>query len=144
MALSKSDITDYTIRAAALRERSCRGLSTRASRPVWRLFDELVDAAARATRMGHVYAVHDRAARLVKIGFTKQLARRLNAIRTGSGRTLTIVTTFRGSRDDERALHERFGRHRIEGEWFKATPAVLKALGNLPASPTPAADGADR
>ncbi len=54
----------------------------------------------------------------IKIGFTaKDAQKRIAGLSTGAG-SLDLLATLEGGRDAERALHERFAEHRVEGEWF--------------------------
>jgi hypothetical protein len=56
----------------------------------------------------------------IKIGFTKDLKKRLKAIGNGSPAPLEILTTIPGGVDLKCKLHEMFIQHRMNGEWFRA------------------------
>lgn len=71
----------------------------------------MVDERARI-----VYFV--RSGSRVKIGITAHLQSRLKALRTASADQLEVIATRPGFLADEQALHERFAKHRLSGEWF--------------------------
>lgn len=74
----------------------------------------------RAKKKGRVYVL--RRGDAVKIGWTgNDPADRLAAAKTYTTEPIHLVTSFRGTRADERGLHERFASARIRGEWFRAT-----------------------
>lgn len=57
---------------------------------------------------------------LVKIGVSidpEARARRLNA---------ELLATVAGGRDEELRLHRRFAVERVRGEWFQASPRILR------------------
>lgn len=56
----------------------------------------------------------------IKIGFTSDVQRRLREIRKEERLTSTpvLLATFDGDKRLELMLHERYARHRIDGEWF--------------------------
>jgi hypothetical protein len=41
---------------------------------------------------------------------------------------LRLITYFPGTQDEERALHRRFARSRVLGEWFRPTLDVVAAV----------------
>lgn len=67
---------------------------------------------------------------LIKIGTTSQLGRRLSALRRDHG-TLTLLATQEGGFTKERALHERFAKLRVEGEWFRSGHLLTKHIKRL-------------
>ncbi len=64
---------------------------------------------------------------LVKIGFTKNLRRRLSEYTRHTGSEIRILGWVEGSRELETDLHLRFADYRQHGEWF-ALPAESLAL----------------
>lgn len=64
----------------------------------------------------------------VKIGYSENPQRRLAALQTACPAKLELVRVFAGEKRDEAALHDRFAKHRVQGEWFAETPVIL-ALG---------------
>lgn len=65
----------------------------------------------------------------VKIGYSRQPARRLSAIRhsSGEGQT-TIIRVIDGGRPTERWLHRRFAAYRRTGEWFEFHPEMMEVV----------------
>jgi hypothetical protein len=55
----------------------------------------------------------------VKIGFAKNISRRLEALRTTCPFPLAVLASFPGSEKRERELHNRFSGYRLSGEWFR-------------------------
>lgn len=72
-----------------------------------------------------VYAV--RCGDAVKIGYTTNLAKRMNSLKADD------VLGFRpGTKADEQALHEQLAEHRHHGrEWYRPTPAVLAVVNEM-------------
>jgi hypothetical protein len=79
------------------------------------------------TERGWVYFI--RCADDVKIGWSKNVAKRMRAIQTTASAPLELLGTFRGTRDDERELHRRFAALHKHGEWFSASDDLLSAVG---------------
>lgn len=70
---------------------------------------------------GFVYVGTD--GTLIKVGYTTSPRRR------GGELKLTLLWTFPGSMEDERNLHHKWARHRINGsEWFRPHAAILEWL----------------
>lgn len=71
-----------------------------------------------------IYVIKRKGARLVKIGVTRQLDRRMRALATGAGAELQLLVAFPGERGDEQMLHDRFAAYRKRGEWFEYTGPI--------------------
>jgi DNA-binding IclR family transcriptional regulator len=56
----------------------------------------------------------------VKIGWTRDPWRRVGEVanETPSGAGTALLAALPGRKHEERAMHERFGAHRLHGEWF--------------------------
>lgn len=67
----------------------------------------------------------------IKIGYTEQLRIRLAALRNASPVPLTVLATVDSSPALEREYHERFGEHRLHGEWFLPHPDILAEVDRL-------------
>ena len=68
---------------------------------------------------------------IIKIGYTasnKSLIKRIKAIQTGNPFTLTVESTFGGSRLKERYLHDQCKSRHMSGEWFRLTREEVKRL----------------
>ena len=68
----------------------------------------------------------------VKIGHTRNFAKRLGALANGSPVPLELIGAMPGGRDEERELHRRFAHLRGPGEWFRATGELLAFVSSLP------------
>lgn len=65
---------------------------------------------------------------LVKIGVAQNLAKRFNALRTGSPVPIEVVAAFRAPMEMERDLHKRFSGQRRHGEWFEPDEALEELI----------------
>lgn len=100
-----------------------RGVSLREGNRLWN--DPLPDALtllrdADDTSANVVYIVQAESGGPVKIGHTSWGARerRLAELQTGNPQRLVFRRIVDGERWLERALHEYYSDHRLEGEWF--------------------------
>lgn len=65
----------------------------------------------------------------VKIGYTKNLAAvRKSCAQTYNHMELHVLAEASGTRDQEKALHKRFERANIRGEWFEPSPEILELI----------------
>lgn len=62
----------------------------------------------------------------IKIGKTNDVWRRFGILQVGSPIQLQLMGFVPGDMKLERALHKHFAKYRLIGEWFDATPAVVK------------------
>lgn len=85
---------------------------------------------------GVVYFAMCADAMAVKIGYSCQPRARLRQLQLACPLPIGFIGTFRGSRELERALHERLSESRLRGEWFRLNGAVLDACDGLWASGT--------
>jgi hypothetical protein len=67
-----------------------------------------------------------------KIGFSRDVARRLHSFDTANAKPCQLLAVAPGGRQQERELHERFKRLRVSGEWFMNRAALLAHFVNLP------------
>jgi hypothetical protein len=68
---------------------------------------------------GYVYFIETEHGGYVKIGWAKNSPfERIATLQTGCPDLLTVRAYFRGSRQDERRMHETFAQWRQRGEWF--------------------------
>lgn len=66
----------------------------------------------------------------IKIGKAKNVKARLAGIQTGSPYKLEILGVMMGRESLEGALHKRFSKHRLEGEWFARCDEILEFIAN--------------
>jgi hypothetical protein len=84
-------------------------------------------------RKSVVYFVRDQAGR-IKIGLSSNVQRRLLEIRKMVKGPVALLGTIDGDMRTELALHERFAADRLEGEWFRASEAVMAAVPTMVAT----------
>ncbi|MDQ6892190.1 MAG: GIY-YIG nuclease family protein [Acidobacteriota bacterium] len=84
-------------------------------------------------RRGVIYFIGSGPSGPVKIGYTREhgAKARLAAIQTGYPMQLEVLATIPGNREEERAMHERFRRSRLCGEWFLRTPSLEAMIRSL-------------
>lgn len=86
-----------------------------------------------ASNQGYVYFVRSERTHAIKIGFTAgKIEDRIAALQTAHPYKLQILAACSGTREYEKALHERFGRLRLEGEWFNPHPDLIAFISVLP------------
>ncbi len=78
-----------------------------------------------------VYFVQSDATKLVKIGYTNNVARRLKHFQLGSGDSLRVLASSIGTAMEETAFHRVFAEDSEHGEWFRPSPDLLKTCGNI-------------
>ncbi len=102
-----------------------------------RLIDESDAEAWLAARRPHsvsfyksstVYVVQRLSDGAIKIGYSRDLERRLRELRKETGAAVVFVAGFPGGRAEEMALQERFAHRRIDGEWFTQAGDVTAFL----------------
>ena len=70
--------------------------------------------------IGRIYFIACEPLSAVKIGFTSGDAqKRLKELQTGCPVKLQLLGCVIGTQDEERMVHKRFARRRMQGEWFK-------------------------
>lgn len=66
----------------------------------------------------------------VKLGTALDPAMRLEALQTGNATDLHLLGVRWGGREQEARLHFEYRATHLRGEWFRATPALLAAVGD--------------
>lgn len=64
--------------------------------------------------------------RMIKIGVSRELGRRLKVISCSA--PIVLIATCDGDKVEERYFQKRFMHLRTEGEWFKADDAMMKFI----------------
>ena len=64
----------------------------------------------------------------VKIGWSVNVASRLQGLQVGSSRSLRLVHVVPGKRQDETRFHHEFEAHHIRGEWFRIEGSLATFL----------------
>lgn len=68
----------------------------------------------------------------IKIGFTNKVRRRLQMLQTGANTPLHLRKSTGGGAALERRLHRELDAHRLQGEWFSPSAAVIERMEALP------------
>lgn len=76
-----------------------------------------------------VYFITD--GEFIKIGKANNPNQRLSELQTGNPKSLWIVKQIKGDEKQERMLHQIFKTWHYRGEWFKASPEMLKKMTEL-------------
>jgi DNA-binding XRE family transcriptional regulator len=76
--------------------------------------------------IGVVYFIQMGAGGPVKIGYTTDLAKRIESLNCGSPHALTVLGTIPGTTAVERALHKLFKPYRMRLEWFEPAAEVVE------------------
>ena len=81
-------------------------------------------------KSGFVYFIHQEADfKRFKIGYTTNLAERLQTLQTGTPDLLVVYKTIENvTKKKEKQLHHLFSQHHIRGEWFAITPDMFENL----------------
>lgn len=85
--------------------------------------------ASKAVTTGQIYFVQSETTLAIKIGFSTNTKKRLKALQTGSADKLSLLgVRHYSTMADERALHHKFRKDRVGGEWFRPTPELLRYI----------------
>ena len=81
-------------------------------------------------KLSKVYFIRAKGVGAIKVGFTSDLKGRFQNLKGASPVDLEILTSFSGTLEDEKAIHDILADHRLHGEWFKesAVIAFLKVV----------------
>ncbi|MEU8718295.1 GIY-YIG nuclease family protein [Streptomyces sp. NPDC048663] len=77
---------------------------------------------------GYVYVMGSAQWPYVKIGYSKDPAKRLWFVQVGSPVRLELLATYEGGRTLEAALHRYFRRHQMNGEWFDLGDSAVERV----------------
>lgn len=78
-----------------------------------------------------IYFIQGERTKLVKIGRSAHLTKRLMTLQTGSAEWLTCLAVIENV-DSEAWYHERFEAARVHGEWFEPTEQLMTFIESLP------------
>ena len=85
-----------------------------------------VERAKRSKRSVKVYFIQNGDA--VKIGMSATPRKRMADMATSNHADLKLLGVLPGGFKRERALHAKFHKHHIRGEWFKLVPEITEYL----------------
>lgn len=75
-----------------------------------------------------VYFIQSMDTERIKIGFTRNLKKRMSKMQTDSSEQLKILFAFDPLPIEEKALHTAFASHRVHGEWFTPDSELLEFI----------------
>lgn len=97
----------------------------------------LLEFAARALGIEErVYFLQAEDGGPIKIGYSRDVGKRVRTLQAGSSRRLRVLAMLPGGADTEARLHERYASLRCHGEWFVPAEPLLdhvRLLGGSPA-----------
>lgn len=79
-----------------------------------------------------VYFIRNERVGLTKVGYSANVRRRVESLRTASGDRLTLLRALVGGTDLEFALHSQFKELHERGEWFRLTDKHISADYGVP------------
>lgn len=72
----------------------------------------------------YIYFLYDRKSKMVKIGYSCNIQRRIKQLQTSNPNELELVYYVEGNRDTEYFFHKRFSEYRRRGEFFESKPIL--------------------
>jgi len=73
--------------------------------------------------MGFVYFIYDKSN--IKIGFTKNIKKRIKELQTSNSNKLVLLGYFIGDMNKEQELHNQFKNYQILNEWFRPDQKLI-------------------
>ena len=70
------------------------------------------------SKQSYVYIIHCKDLATIRIGYSDNPFARLSQLQMGNSSELSIVSVFKGGREEEAELHDRFELNGVRGEWF--------------------------
>lgn len=80
------------------------------------------------SRPGFVYFAMDEANGLIKIGRSRNVAKRMQQLRWQTKHPIQLLTSTHGGPAAEMALHDLFFWDRDHGEWFRPSPGMVAVI----------------
>ena len=84
-----------------------------------------------------IYFVREPREGLVKIGYSANPWRRIEALQIGNHAQLIIEAVVDGEMADEAKLHTRFAAQRVRGEWFRWSGPIAAHVASLESKAAP-------
>jgi hypothetical protein len=75
-----------------------------------------------------VYFIHYPEANAIKIGYSADPGQRLRSLRTACPGKLILLGTSPGNQETEAAWHRHYAGRRLQGEWFRCDPRMIKEI----------------
>ena len=78
-----------------------------------------------------VYVIQQKNNGPIKIGESISLVSRMTVLKQGNPYSFNFLAAVDGNTDLESALHQRFNRYKIRGEWFHPCREILDYISNV-------------
>jgi hypothetical protein len=78
-----------------------------------------------------IYFIGNREQKVVKIGFSNDVTKRIKALQTSSPYELEVFKVMEGNTANEQYFHILFKAERLKGEWFKLTDELFKYIEDI-------------
>src|SRR5438067_407003 len=78
-----------------------------------------------------VYFIQSKNGGPIKIGLSRRPVKRLKSLQIGRHDELQIVAQAQGTLADERGLHSKFAKYRLQGEWFEPCEELMALIDEL-------------
>ena len=85
------------------------------------------------SKQSYVYIIHCKDLATIRIGYSDNPFARLSQLQMGNSSELSIVSVFKGGREEEAELHDRFELNGVRGEWFSVDDNLVSELVNYQA-----------
>jgi len=72
-----------------------------------------------------VYFIADTTNDVVKIGYSKDIKKRLKQLQTSNGNVLVLLGYMNGNEAEEKYTHQLFSEYKLQGEWFHLNEIVI-------------------
>jgi hypothetical protein len=66
--------------------------------------------------------------KFIKIGYSSNVYARLMDLQVGNPYELVLLATMAGEYEVEDAIHEKFAKYRVRGEWFEPHNKILRYI----------------
>lgn len=87
-----------------------------------------IDIKSQLSNDGNVYLIRMDDSRLYKIGYSKNIIKRIANIRTNIPKKIILVTSCPGTKLDERYFHRKYASFNYKGEWFELPIDKIESL----------------
>ncbi len=80
---------------------------------------------------GFIYFIQSEDTRKIKIGYSVNPTDRVKTLQTGHSCPLRLLKIIPGDMKFERALHRKFFKFRVQGEWFEPHPDIIEYISKV-------------
>lgn len=87
--------------------------------------EKLMQLRAPDRRLTHGWVYFIQSNGLIKIGFSKNVKRRIVSLQIGAAEPVVLLGTIAGSQVTEKDVHRLFAKELVRGEWFKPSAMLL-------------------